>query len=104
MFEEIEARAFHNLRGDIKALITRLIDDTRYEREKSEAFIDRKWNEVAEYHAGYADALDDVSARLLDIIGMIDDEVAKQSDDEDRKFSEYYAAEIAADEACSKQL
>lgn len=88
MFEEIEARAFHNLRGDIKALITRLIDDTRYEHEKSEAFIDRKWNEVAEYHAGYADALDNVSTRLLDIIDMIDDELSEQIDEEDWKFSD----------------
>ena len=105
MFEEIESRAYKNLRGDIKALINDMIEKMLIENEHMRESADMKLYTEAEYHAGYYDAVSDTLDRIIIIIDTIDSEVAEQIYEEDRKFSEeIFADEIASDLSRSKQL
>ena len=105
MFEEVEARAYKNLRGDIKAIINDMIEKMRIENVKVRECADKKWFTEAEYHAGYIDAVCDTLVRVMNIIDTIDSEVSEQIYEEDRKFAEeMFADEISPDSSRSKQL
>ena len=104
MFEEIEACAYKNLRGDIKALINDMIEKMRIENVHVRECADKKLYTEAEYHAGYHDAVGDTLDRIMDILDTIDEETSEQIDEEERKFAEeMFADEIAADSSRSKQ-
>lgn len=105
MFEEIEARAYKNLRGDIKALINDMIEKMRVENVQVCEYAEKKWYTEAEYHAGYHDGVSDTLDRIINIIDNIDVEVAEQIKEEDCRFAEeMFSSEIAADYSRSKQL
>lgn len=103
MFEEIEARAYKNLRGDINALIKDVIYKMFGEDKKTAICIGREQYESAEYHRGRASAFDDICTRLIDIIAAIDGERTAEIIAEEEKITERLASEIVADYSRSKQ-
>ena len=104
MFEEIEARAYKNLRGNIKSLINDMIEKMHIENAHSYEYSEMKRYTESEYHAGYSDGIGDTLHRINNIVNTIDAEVAEQIDEEDRRFSEeIFADEIATDSSRSKQ-
>ena len=103
MFEEIDARAYKNLRDDIKALINNMIFKMSLENRKTSIYIDRKQYESAEYHSGLSAALDDISTQLMDIIDNIDSARDEEIMAADKEFSEHLESETAADYSRPKQ-
>lgn len=103
MFEAIDARAYKNLRGDIKALIDEIIYKMVLENGKTVSYIDRKQYEAAEYHSGRVSAFDDISTRLINIIYAIDSERNDEIIAEEEKITDWLDSEIASDESRSKQ-
>lgn len=103
MFEEIEARAYKNLRTELKSLFRDMIEKMRLENVQVREYADMKRFADAEYHSGYHDAVSDTLDRIMNILDTINKDVFEQMSAEDDKVLKYYESEPSDDDSRHEQ-
>lgn len=105
MFEEVEARAYHELEKKIKSYIDILMNSEKVLRKKADESksFGCGFESEYEYYDGRAISLNLVIRDLNSIIKSVETVTKKEIEAEYKRYEEYAEAEIAAYSTRSKQ-